>query len=63
MKLRKKTIKPSTFAQYNYCDCPFILKNGRGCSALTEMLCRSNSSIPCGFYPEEAERRKEIKAK
>lgn len=63
MKLRKKTIKPSIFAQYNYCDCPFILKNGRGCSALNEMLCRSNPSIPCGFYPEEAERRKGIKAK
>ncbi len=60
---RKKTITKLAKGNYNYSECPLMSHNGRGCNALTEMICRSNPSIPCGFYPEEAERRKGIKAK
>ncbi len=60
MKTKRKIIKPLKENTYNYADCPMMSHNGRGCNALTNMICRSNSNIPCGFFPEEVERRKGI---
>ncbi len=61
MKLRKKTINRPEEG-YNYSDCPYMNPNGRGCHALTSMLCRMPGAIPCGFYPPEKKRRAKIEA-
>ncbi len=63
MNTRKKKINRPEGAGYNYSDCPFMNPTGRGCNALSVMICRHPDAMPCGFYPAEKKRRAQIEAK